>query len=77
MLILEPNIVIMTNIKRKKNYVKLCGISNFSKKLVCLIFHEKFSFVTNSFTKGFRKDTVDQMKFCISISLLFPFPQMM
>ena len=77
MLILESKIVIMANVKRRKNYVKLCGIFNVLKKLACLIFYEKFSFFTTSLTIGFRKDTVDQMKFCISITLLFPFPQMM
>ena len=53
----------MANVKWKKNYVKLYGIFNVLKQLVCLILYENCSFFTTSFTIGFRKDTVDQMKF--------------
>ena len=63
----------MVNVKWKKWYVKLYGIFNVLKQLVCLILYENCSFFTTSFTIGFRKDTVDHMKFFSEESLAVSF----
>ena len=62
MLIILDAKTLIAKLKRKKTYLIVCGI--LYKGALLIIF-------TTSLIIGFRKDDIDEMKFCISITLLF------